>query len=54
MHPVLMEPDRLVSDGRRGGPPLSVELERSMGGDEGGKVELGGNEGGATTGIHSE
>lgn len=39
----LMRLNKLGSDGRGRGPPLSVDLERGIGGDKGGKVGLEGS-----------
>lgn len=39
-------PDELGADGRGGGPPLPMDLERSIGGVERGRVGLEGEEGG--------
>lgn len=41
---VLMRPDKLCSDGRGGGPLLSVDLREGQAGDEGGKEGLERNE----------
>ena len=45
MQLVMIRPDRLGSDGRRVGPPLSVDWGRGIG-EEGERLQLGGDEGG--------
>lgn len=51
VQPDLMRPDRLVLDGRRGGPLLSVDWGRGMGGEEGRRAGLRGDEGGFQLGY---